>query len=86
MNAPQNPNDPNQTHTETVREREVIVTGNEGRSSAANAIVAVVAILAAVIIGWLIVTNLDSTGIEVPDEINVNVDDNSGGGDAEPEA
>lgn len=78
---PTNPNDPStptSTHTESVRDREVIVTGNERSSS--SAIIAIVALLAFALIAWLAVTNL-SSGDVVPDDVNVNVEDNSGAGD-----
>ncbi len=69
----------------TTREREIIVTnGNGGGGNGVGAtILAIVGILVVLLVGWFAIQAIsgsDGGGVDVPDEINLNVDDGSGGG------
>ena len=72
-------------HTTGTREREVIVT-DSGRSGSgvAGVVAAVIGAIVVLLLAWLLFFNGtgDSGDIEnpLPDEVDVNVDDGSGGG------
>ncbi len=76
----------NHTHSEPTREREVIVTNSGANDNGfSGAIVAVVAILAILLVGWFAVNAFSSgDGDVIPDDVNINVTDpgsGSGGGE-----
>lgn len=67
------------------REREVIVTNGGGRSGMSGAIVAVLAIIVIALIAWLVLSilggadgDVDEPAVEVPTEVDVNVDEGGG--------
>jgi len=77
------PRDP--AYREPIREREVIVT--DGDRGPGGVIATLIGIAALVLIVWLLITSLggsDAPTMEVPDDINVNVQPNDGA--AEPDA
>lgn len=66
------------------REREVIVTDGGGRSGMSGALVAVLAIIVLAIIAFFVINaiggaaddaDMDAPAVEVPDEVDVNVDE-----------
>lgn len=72
------PRDP--AHREPIREREVIVTDQGGRGPG-GVIATLVGIAALVLIVWLLITSLggsDAPTMEVPEDINVNVQSDEG--------
>lgn len=75
------------THNDSTREREVIVTdtGNGGGNGLGSALVAIVAVVVLVVLGWFAVqaisdSGADGGGIEMPSQVDVNIDGGQGGG------
>jgi hypothetical protein len=70
---------------ETRTEREVIVTDN-GRSSGVGTVIAgVIGVLLVLLVGWFLLNSFGGGSGEtdvVPDEVNVDVDPGTGGGDS----
>lgn len=82
MDSHQHPSD-DHTHHDTVRERQVIVTNSGGDRGPGSMLVAVVAIVVIVVLGWFAIQALSSTdvtdGLDVPSEVDVNINDDTGG-------
>lgn len=74
-------------HDRGTREREVIVTDGNRSSGVGTVIAAVLGLLIVLLVGWFLFAGFggdgDDTTIDVPDEVDVNVDPGSGdsGGD-----
>lgn len=84
---PTDPDASRQGHHAT-HEREVIVTDRGDRSGVPGALIAVVTIAVLIVVGLFLFSSLRSGGeeieegpnVEVPSDINVDVDDQNGGG------
>lgn len=75
----------NHPEDRTVREREVIVTDRDRGGGVGTVIAAVVGIILVLVVGWMLFAgggaDVDDGGIEVPSEVDVNVDAGNGGGE-----
>lgn len=77
-------------HQETpTREREVIVTngdGHHGDRSVSSMLMAIVGIIVVLLVGWFAIQAISGSGgdadagLDVPQEMDVNIDDGAGGG------
>lgn len=76
-------------HDTPTREREVIVTNGDGHHaggpSVASMVMAVVGIIVVLLVGWFAIQAISGTdggdaGLDVPQEMDVNIDDGEGGG------
>lgn len=75
-------------HNETpTREREVIVTngdGHHGDRSVSSMLMAIVGIIVVLLVGWFAIQAISGgdgdAGLDVPQEMDVNIDDGAGGG------
>ncbi len=73
------------THSDSVREREVIVTDNgRGDSSPMGMVMAIIGILVILLVGWFAINAIggsgDGEGV-IPDDVNINVDQPDSGGE-----
>lgn len=77
--------DQHDTQTDSVREREVIVTDN-GRSDSSpmGMVMAIIGILVILLVGWFAINAIggdgDGEGV-IPDDVNINVDQPDQGGE-----
>jgi hypothetical protein len=68
---------------ERIRERETIVTDGGGRSNMGGVVVAILAVVAIVVLMFFMFDRMGSDGDGtpvIPDDIDVNIDDDSGDG------
>jgi hypothetical protein len=71
-------------HSHESREREVIVTDNGRDSSPLGMVLAIVGIIAVLLVAWYAINaigggDVDGGGIDVPSEVNVDVNNDGGG-------
>jgi len=76
-------------HDHTTREREVIVTdggdGHNGDRSVSSMLMAIVGIIVVLLVGWFAIQAISGSdtgdgGLDVPTEVDVNIDDGAGDG------
>jgi hypothetical protein len=76
MASPETPQDPRP------RDREVIVTNGDRRGAGVGAVIAaIIGVLVVLVVGWMLFAGEgDTPSVDVPSEVDVNVDPGDGGG------